>query len=77
MWCGSAGLDGKAKVWDVYNERHVKRTYSGHSAAIRCTNFNNDGTRYTPTSHFPFCLNVKGPVVCQKVKCERRTHTGD
>lgn len=42
----SASLDGKCKIWDVYNERQVKRTYSGHSAAIRCVNFNEDGTRY-------------------------------
>lgn len=42
----SASLDGKCKIWDVYNERQVKRTYSGHSAAIRCVNFNEDGSRY-------------------------------
>lgn len=41
----SASLDGKCKIWDVYNERQVKRTYSGHSAAVRCVNFNEDGSR--------------------------------
>lgn len=41
----SGSLDGKAKVWDVYNERRVRRTYNGHSNAIRCLAFNNDGSR--------------------------------
>lgn len=31
----SASLDGKCKVWDVYNDRNVKRTYVGHSEAVR------------------------------------------
>jgi WD40 repeat protein len=41
----SAGLDGKVKIWEAYEERRVKRTYSGHSGAVRCINFNNDGSR--------------------------------
>lgn len=33
----SGSLDGKCKIWGVYNEdRNVKRTYTGHSEGIRC-----------------------------------------
>ncbi len=42
----SGSLDGTCKVWDVYNNRELRRTYSGHSAAVRCINFNPDGTRF-------------------------------
>jgi len=41
----SGSMDGSVKIWDVYNERHVKRTYNGHSQAVRCINFNNDGSK--------------------------------
>ena len=41
----SGSMDGTVKIWDVYNERHVKRTYNGHSQAVRCINFNNDGSK--------------------------------
>jgi hypothetical protein len=33
----SASLDGKCKIWDVYGDRNVKRTYIGHDEAIRST----------------------------------------
>ena len=42
----SAGLDGKCKIWDVYGDRNVKRTYSGHSEAVRSVNMSNDGSKF-------------------------------
>lgn len=39
----SGGLDSKLKIWDVYNDRRVRRTYMGHSEAIRSLCFNHDG----------------------------------
>lgn len=31
----SASLDGKCKIWDVYGDRNVRRTYAGHEEAVR------------------------------------------
>ena len=31
----SASIDGKCKIWDVYGDRSLKRTYAGHNEAIR------------------------------------------
>ena len=45
----SAGLDGSCKVWSVA-ERKCMRTYSGHSAAVRDVQFNNDGTKFVSAS---------------------------
>ncbi|EWM29450.1 pre-mrna-processing factor 17 [Nannochloropsis gaditana] len=42
----SASLDGTCKVWSVYDERQLRRTYSGHTAAVRCINFSPDGSRF-------------------------------
>jgi pre-mRNA-processing factor 17 len=31
----SASMDGKCKIWDVFGDRNVRRTYAGHEEAIR------------------------------------------
>lgn len=46
----SAGLDGKVKLWDVYNERRVLRTFLGHSRGVRDVCFSNDGRKFLSAS---------------------------
>ena len=46
----SAGLDGKCKVWSMYDKRQCMRTYIGHSAAVRDVQFNEDGTKFLSAS---------------------------
>lgn len=46
----SGGLDGKCKIWDAYGDRNVKRTYSGHSEAVRSVNMSKDGHQFLSTS---------------------------
>eukprot|EP00128_Syssomonas_multiformis_P010502 Colp12_sorted_trinity150504_noHs@20818 len=42
----SCSMDQKVKLWEVYGERRVVRTYQGHLKAVRDVNFNNDGTKF-------------------------------
>jgi pre-mRNA-processing factor 17 len=46
----SASMDGKCKVWDVLGDRNVRRTYAGHSEAVRSIQFNNNGTEFLSSS---------------------------
>jgi pre-mRNA-processing factor 17 len=42
----SSANDGKCKIWDVYRDRGVRRTYSGHSEGVRCTQFSDNGINF-------------------------------
>ncbi|KAK3305681.1 WD40-repeat-containing domain protein [Chaetomium strumarium] len=42
----SGAADGMVKIWDVYRQRELLRTYSGHNKAITDLSFNNEGTKF-------------------------------
>ncbi len=42
----SAGMEGKCKIWDIYGDRSVRRTYHGHSEAVRAVSFSNTGVQF-------------------------------
>ncbi|TDZ17965.1 Pre-mRNA-processing factor 17 [Colletotrichum orbiculare MAFF 240422] len=46
----SASADSTVKIWDVYHQRELLRTYSGHSKAVSDATFNTDGTRFLSAS---------------------------
>ena len=46
----SSDLDGKVKLWDVYNKRRVLRTFLGHSKGVKDVCFNNDGSKFLSAS---------------------------
>jgi pre-mRNA-processing factor 17 len=46
----SASMDGKVKLWDVYHDRRVLRTFLGHNKAVRDITFNNDGKQFLSAS---------------------------
>lgn len=51
----SAGLDGKAKIWDVTGgvgkDWNCMRTYLGHSKGVRDAWFSSDGARFVTTAY--------------------------
>ncbi|KZF26231.1 putative mRNA splicing factor [Xylona heveae TC161] len=47
----SSSADTKIKIWDVYHERELLRTYSGHNKAVTDITFNPDGTRFLSASY--------------------------
>ncbi|KIH87693.1 pre-mRNA-processing factor 17 [Sporothrix brasiliensis 5110] len=49
MLSGSA--DNTVRLWDVYHQRELLRTYTGHKRAITDLSFNRDGTRFLTGSH--------------------------
>ncbi|KAK3723005.1 hypothetical protein LTR37_002151 [Vermiconidia calcicola] len=47
----SAAADGKVKLWDVYHDRELLRSYSGHNKSVVDTDFSPDGTRFLSASY--------------------------
>ena len=47
----SASADSKVKIWDVYHERELLRTYSGHTKSVTDITFNNTGTHFLSASY--------------------------
>lgn len=42
----SASLDCTVKLWDVYHDRSVLRSFMGHSKAVKDISFNHDGSKF-------------------------------
>ncbi|KAI9300832.1 WD40-repeat-containing domain protein [Cunninghamella echinulata] len=42
----SAGMDNKVKLWDVYHDRSLLRSFMGHNKSVRDIAFDNDGRRF-------------------------------
>lgn len=47
----SASADSKVKIYDVYHQRELLRTYSGHTKAVSDVCFNFDGTQFLTGSY--------------------------
>lgn len=47
----SSSADTKIKIWDVYHDRELLRTNSGHTKAVTDLSFNHDGTQFLSGSY--------------------------
>lgn len=47
----SGSLDTKVKIWDTAADRGVRRTYMGHTGAVRQVRFDNNGRRFASVSY--------------------------
>jgi len=47
----SAAMDGRVKIWDVFNSGKCMQTYLGHSKGVRQIYFNNDGRKFLSTGY--------------------------
>jgi pre-mRNA-processing factor 17 len=47
----AASASGKVKLFDVYHQRDLLRTYSGHTKSVNDVTFNNDGTEFLTASY--------------------------
>ena len=47
----SGAMDNKVKIWDVYRERSVRRTYNGHSRGVKDATFNHNGEKFLSASY--------------------------
>lgn len=46
----SCAMDNKVKLWEVYGNHKLIRTYAGHKMAVRDICFNNSGTEFVSVS---------------------------
>ncbi|XP_028415005.1 pre-mRNA-processing factor 17-like [Dendronephthya gigantea] len=51
----SCSMDCKIKLWEVYGDRRLLRTFNGHSKAVRDICFNNDGSTFLSAAYDRFC----------------------
>lgn len=47
----SGSADTTVKIWDVFHERELLRTFSGHSKAVSDLSFNSAGTQFISSSY--------------------------
>lgn len=47
----SAAADGKVRIWDVYHERELLRSYNGHTKSVVDVDFTPNGTRFLSASY--------------------------
>ncbi|KAF2148730.1 WD40 repeat-like protein [Myriangium duriaei CBS 260.36] len=47
----SASADSKIKIWDVYHQRELLRTYSGHTKSVSDISYNYNGTHFLSASY--------------------------
>jgi pre-mRNA-processing factor 17 len=47
----SASADTTVKIWDVYHQKELLRTYSGHTKALSDATFNTSGTQFLSASY--------------------------
>ncbi|KAK5015815.1 WD40-repeat-containing domain protein [Cryomyces antarcticus] len=47
----SASADSKVKIWDVYHQRELLRTYSGHTKSVTDICFNDSGSQFLSASY--------------------------
>ncbi|KFA74115.1 hypothetical protein S40288_03797 [Stachybotrys chartarum IBT 40288] len=47
----SGSADSTVKIWDMYHDRELLRTYSGHSKALSDLSFNSSGTQFLSSSY--------------------------
>lgn len=47
----SASMDTKVKLWDVYHDGRVLRTFMGHNKAVRTAEFSPSGTQFLTASY--------------------------
>lgn len=47
----SASADSKVKIWDIYHQRELLRTYSGHTKSVTDISFNTTGTHFVSASY--------------------------
>jgi pre-mRNA-processing factor 17 len=50
----SASADSKIALWDVYHQRELLRTFSGHTKSVNDIDFNVDGTQFISASYDRF-----------------------